>query len=46
MRAVPFWSLDLLLAQFNGFPDLLIERTAANTAFRNGSGELVFAKPA
>ncbi len=32
-----------LLAQFNGFPDLLIERTAANTAFRNGSGELVFA---
>ncbi|MDP1699836.1 MAG: ComEC/Rec2 family competence protein [Aestuariivirga sp.] len=31
------------LAQFNGFPDLLIERTAANTAFRNGSGELVFA---
>lgn len=33
------------LAQFNGFPDLLIERTAANTAFRNGSGELVFANP-
>ena len=33
----------LVLAQFNGFPDLLIERTAANTAFRNGSGELVFA---
>ena len=33
----------LALAQFNGFPDLLIERTAANTAFRNGSGELVFA---
>lgn len=31
------------LAQFNGFPDLLIERTAANAAFRNGSGELVFA---
>jgi competence protein ComEC len=31
------------LAQFNGFPDLLIERTAANMAFRNGSGELVFA---
>ena len=34
------------LAQFNGFPDLLIERTAANTAFRNGSGELVFANSA
>ena len=33
----------LALAQFNGFPDLLIERTAANTAFRNVSGELVFA---
>ncbi len=32
-----------VLAQFNGFPDLLIERTAANTAFRNSSGELVFA---
>ena len=32
-----------VLAQFNRFPDLLIERTAANTAFRNGSGELVFA---
>lgn len=31
------------LAQFNQFPDLLIERTAANTAFRDGSGELVFA---
>ncbi len=31
------------LAQFNSFPDLLIERTAANTALRNGSGELVFA---
>jgi competence protein ComEC len=31
------------LAQFNGFPDLLVERTAANTAFRNISGELVFA---
>jgi competence protein ComEC len=31
------------LAQFNRFPDLLIERTAANMAFRNGSGELVFA---
>ncbi len=34
------------LAQFNSFPDLLIERTAANTAFRNGSGELVFANSA
>jgi competence protein ComEC len=32
-----------VLAQFNDFPDLLIERTAANTAFRNASGELVFA---
>ena len=32
-----------VLAQFNSFPDLLIERTAANAAFRNGSGELVFA---
>ncbi|MBZ0262721.1 MAG: ComEC family competence protein [Hyphomicrobiales bacterium] len=33
----------LVLAPFNSFPDLLIERTAANAAFRNGSGELVFA---
>jgi competence protein ComEC len=32
-----------VLAQFSGFPDVLIERTAANTAFRNGGGELVFA---
>lgn len=31
------------VAQFNRFPDLLIERTAANAAFRNDSGELVFA---
>ena len=36
-------SVGFVLAQFNGFPDLLIERTAANAAFRNGSGELVFA---
>jgi competence protein ComEC len=35
--------VGFVLAQFNSFPDLLIERTAANTAFRNGSGELVFA---
>jgi len=35
--------VGFVLAQFNGFPDLLIERTAANTAFRDGSGELVFA---
>ena len=32
-----------MLAQFNSFPDILIERTAANVAFRNGSDELVFA---
>jgi competence protein ComEC len=35
--------VGFVLAQFNRFPDLLIERTAANTAFRNGSGDLVFA---
>ena len=35
----------LVMAQFNTFPDILIERTAANTAFRNDSGELVFATP-
>ena len=32
-------------APFNGFPDILVERTAANAAYRNGSGELVFANP-
>jgi competence protein ComEC len=35
----------LVMAQVNTFPDILIERTAANTAFRNGNGELVFANP-
>jgi competence protein ComEC len=33
------------MAQVNSFPDVLIERTAANAAFRNSSGELVFANP-
>ena len=32
-----------LIAQFNTLPDLLIERTAANMAYRNDSGDLVFA---
>ena len=31
-----------VMAQSNGFPDILIERTAANVAFRNDGGELVF----
>ena len=35
----------LVMAQVNTFPDILIERTAANVAFRNGNGELVFANP-
>jgi competence protein ComEC len=34
-----------IMAQFNSFPDVLIERTAANAAFRNSNGELVFANP-
>lgn len=33
----------LVMAQVNTFPDILIERTAANVAFRNNNGELVFA---
>ncbi len=33
----------LVMAQANSFPDILIERTAVNAAFRNSSGELVFA---
>jgi len=33
----------VIMAQFSAFPDILIERTAANVAFRNGSDELVFA---
>jgi competence protein ComEC len=33
----------IAMMQFDRFPDLLVERTAANAAFRNGSGELVFA---
>ncbi len=35
----------LVMAQVNTFPDILIERTAANTAYRNNNGELVFANP-
>ena len=35
----------LVMAQVSTFPDILIERTAANAAFRNSSGELVFANP-
>jgi competence protein ComEC len=34
-----------IMAQFSAFPDILIERMAANAAFRNSSGELVFANP-
>jgi competence protein ComEC len=34
-----------IMAQFSAFPDILIERTGTNTAFRNSSGELVFASP-
>jgi competence protein ComEC len=34
-----------VMAQFSSFPDILIERTAANAAFRNSSGELLFANP-
>ena len=33
----------IIMAQFSSFPDILIERTAANAAFRNANGELVFA---
>ncbi len=32
-------------APFNAFPDVLVERTADNAAYRNGGGELVFANP-
>jgi competence protein ComEC len=35
----------LVMAQSGSFPDILIERTAANVAFRNSSGELAFANP-
>jgi competence protein ComEC len=35
----------LVMAQFSSFPDILIERTAANVAYRNSSGELLFANP-
>ena len=31
------------MSQFGGLPDILVERTAANVAFLNGSNELVFA---
>jgi competence protein ComEC len=34
-----------IMAQFGAFPDILIERTAANAAYRNYNGELVFANP-
>ena len=34
-----------IMVQFSAFPDILIERMAANAAFRNSSGELVFANP-
>ncbi|MGB8315008.1 MAG: ComEC/Rec2 family competence protein [Aestuariivirga sp.] len=37
--------LAFVMTGFNSFPDILIERTAANVAFRNTNGELVFAKP-
>ena len=35
----------LLWAQFNVRPDIYIERTSANAAFRNANDELVFMKP-
>ena len=35
----------LIMAQFSSFPDVLIERTAANAAYRNSNDELVFANP-
>ena len=38
-----FLVAGLTMAQFTAPPDVLIERTAANVAFRNGSDELVFA---
>ena len=34
-----------VMAQNNTFPDILIERTAANVAYRNNNGELVLANP-
>jgi competence protein ComEC len=34
-----------IMAQFSAFPDILIERTAANVAYRDSKGELVFANP-
>ena len=33
------------MAQVGTFPDILIERTAANIAYRDNNGELVFANP-
>ncbi len=38
-----FFLAGLLFAQFSVVPDILIERTAANVAYRNESGDLVFA---
>ena len=38
-----FLIAGLTMAQFTVPPDILIERTAANVAFRNDSGDLVFA---
>ena len=35
----------LVMAQSSSFPDILVERTAANIAFRDSRGELVFANP-
>jgi competence protein ComEC len=38
-----FFCAGLALAQFTSLPDIFIERTAANIAFRNENGDLVFA---
>jgi competence protein ComEC len=38
-----FLVVGALIAQFNTLPDLLIERTAANMAYRNDRGDLIFA---
>ena len=43
LLAVPVVAAALFSSQLACPPDILVERTAANVAFRNGAGELVFA---
>jgi len=42
---IPVMLLGFALGPLYSMPDILVERTAANVAFRNAHGELVFANP-